>query len=99
MTRLKEAVGVQFEGPLKTAILGVWEPSDLTRHQKTLVNIGFMNAKRDIAQKWGSEVTPRLVEWEADMDKCMTLEREIYKGRGCPRKFEKIWGGWEADGM
>ena len=97
--RLKEAVGVNFEGPLKTALLGIWDPRDLTRHQKILVNMGFMIAKRDSAQKWGSVMTPTFPEWEAGMDKCMALEKEIYKGRGCPKKFEKIWGGWEADGM
>ena len=78
--------------------MGIWEPTDLTSYQKIFVNFGCMIAKRDIAQKWGSGTMPRLRDWKAGMDKCMVLEKEIYKGRGCPRKFEKIWGGWAANG-
>ena len=47
---MKNAVSMQFEGPLKTAILEVREQTDLTRYRKLLVNIRFMNAKRHIAK-------------------------------------------------
>ena len=53
-----------------------------------------MIAKRDSAQRWGDERVPTLRNWEAGMNKSMAMERVIYKGRGCPRKFDKIWGSW-----
>ena len=61
-----------------------------------MVNIRFIVEKWDIAQKWGSERALRIGDWENGMDKCMTVEKEVYKGRGYMKKFDKMWGGWSS---
>ena len=54
------ATNTHIEKDTKMALLGVWNPRDLTKHNKLLVNLVFIVAKRDIAQKWDSATHRKL---------------------------------------
>ena len=61
---------------------------------RTLIGMATMIAKRDIASKWNQEIAPTIVDWRKGMDRCAILEKPIYEARGCPGKYNKIWGSW-----
>ena len=58
--------------------------------------LGLMIAKRNIARAWGAALPPNIQDWQRDLDWCMSTERVIYEGRGCLRKWSKIWGKWNT---
>lgn len=53
-------------------------------------------AKRNVANSWGAPTLPATHEWEKDMDWYHQAKRVVYKSRGCPKKWEKVWRGWSA---
>ena len=87
---------VKYEEPksVKLCILNIWDATDQNRMQKIWYALGLMIAKRNIAKNWGAEVMPSLYEWKKDLDWCMITEKVIYEGRGCFKKWAKIWGEW-----
>ena len=77
-------------------MLNIWEPTDLVRADRIWLALILMVAKRNIVRLWGAEAAPTVAEWERDLDWCMMAEKIAYEGRGCPRKWSKIWGKWNA---
>lgn len=78
----------------KCVLLGIHTDVDIPRYQLLLSNLGLVVAKRDIARYWGRPELPTLKEWQTGMDMYMGAEKTVYKARGCPRKFRKVWQPW-----
>ena len=78
----------------KWCLLNIWTPLDINRMERIWTTLGFIVAKRNIVRLWGAINPPRLQDWKQDMDWSMLAEKTIYEGRGCPRKWEKIWVSW-----
>lgn len=78
----------------KCCLLNVWPPTDLNRSEQYWATVGFMVAKRNIAQKWGSSDTPTTGKWSTDMDLIMFAEKTTYVHRGCPKKWGRLWDNW-----
>lgn len=80
----------------KLGVLNIWDATDLTDIEQKWAALGYLLTKRAIAIHWGLTRRPPVIEWVAAMDKCMTAEKEVYKTRGCPKKWDKKWGKWNA---
>lgn len=76
--------------------LNVWEATHLTRMEQTWVTLGMAIAKQNIAHRWGALEAPTAEEWKPDMDLCMLAEKAVFVNRGCPRKWDRILGKWNA---
>lgn len=93
---MREVLEIDIRLEARRCLLNIWEPTDLTSHTKTWVTLALMIAKRNIAQKWGAEQPPTLDQWKLDLDWSMFREKSIYKARGCPGKWSKIWENWNV---
>lgn len=76
--------------------MNVWDATDLTEIEQQWTALGYLLVKRAVAILWGSPKRPLTIGWVAEMDKCMIAEKEVYKARGCPKKWNKKWGGWNV---
>lgn len=79
---------------LKLCLLNIWEATDLTQNEKSWVSLGWALAKRNIAQKRGVGEMPTIRDWVADMDRAMIAEKDAFKHRGCPKKWDRKWAAW-----
>lgn len=68
-------------------ILGILDDLDLTDFQKVAIN-------RALFQAWKLILPPTYREWVTHMGDTHQLEKVIIQHRGCPGKFEKLWGDW-----
>lgn len=91
---LNRILGANIEMDVKFLLLGIPTDIDLPRYGLLLANLGLVVAKRDIAKYWGAQRIPTLTEWKSSMDLYMAAEKVVYRARGCPRKFRKIWSPW-----
>ena len=80
----------------RLALLNIWKPTDLGKADRIWLTRVLMVARRNIVRLWGAVSSPTVLEWEKDLDWCMMAEKIAYEGRGCPRKWSKIWGKWNA---
>ena len=62
------ATDAHIEKDAKMVLLRVWNPTDLTKHNKLLVNLGCMVAKRDIIRRWGDKIVPKWEDWLQGLD-------------------------------
>lgn len=75
----------------RLCLLTVWEATDLTQTERTWASLGFVLAKRNIAQGWGTGDLPKYSKWANDMDNGMIAEKDVFKHRGCPTKWDHKW--------
>lgn len=66
-----------------------WEEST----RVAITRVMFM-ARKLIMTHWISEEPPAHKEWINAIGELLQKEKIIYQHRGCPQKFEKIWGLW-----
>ena len=95
---ISEMVEMHLPWTPQLALLGIWGEQVVPRDQLLFCNIALIVAKRDIIQLWGTVTIPRVADWCRNMDWCMRAEESVYKARGCPRKFDKVWGPMERKG-
>lgn len=91
---MSEVLTVAIRPKAKRCLLNVWEPTDLNTKHTTWATLGFMIAKRNIAQLWGAMQAPKIATWKENMDWCMFREKTVYVAQGCPKKWSMIWNSW-----
>lgn len=94
--QMLDTLGKKISLTPKLGVLNNWDATDLTDIEQKWAALGYLLTKRAIAIHWGLARRPPVIEWVAAMDKCMTAEKEVYKTRGCPKKWDKKWGKWNA---
>lgn len=93
---LSTVLAVTILPEARRCLLNIWEPTDLDTYAIQWATLGFMIAKRNIAQAWGAETPPTLQEWKNNMDWNMFREKDVFVSRGCPRKWSRIWSSWNT---
>lgn len=87
LVKMQTTLGKSIDLTPRLGILNVWDETDLTSIEQQWVALGFLLIKLLIAMYWGSSQRPPLIRWTAEMDKCMVAEKEVFRSRGCPKKW------------
>lgn len=90
--KMQDTLGRKIPLTPKLGILNIWDATDLTEIEQQWTALGYLLVKRTVAMLWGSPRRPLTIGWVEEMDKCMIAEKEEYKARGCPKKWDKKWG-------
>ena len=81
---LEEVLDIKIPRTPYCVILHISNDLDGNRYKRTLLWLGLVLAKRDIAQMWKSEAKPDLVKWKKGMDHCMAIDPEERRvGKEC----------------
>ncbi|KAJ1153199.1 hypothetical protein NDU88_005960 [Pleurodeles waltl] len=73
-------------------LLGAMGEMGLRRADRIFLGEVCLVAKRDIMIEWKAEAAPTLTMWRRGVDLCALCEKSVYEARGCPNKYNKIWG-------
>lgn len=94
LDKMQAALGKSIVLTPHLGLLNIWEDTDLTLSEKQWVALGFVLVKRLVAMYWGSSRRPLLTLWAAEMDRCMVAEKDVFRSRGAPKKWDKKWKSW-----
>ncbi|KAJ1155328.1 hypothetical protein NDU88_008058 [Pleurodeles waltl] len=77
-------------------LLGIMGDTRLRRSDRAFLGMACLIAKRDIMADWKARCAPTLTKWRRGLDRCAHREKLVYEARGCPNKYDRVWGKWEA---
>lgn len=89
---MAEVAGVEVQVEPKWLLLLIPGEEDWPKYRKLWLARASAVAKCNFARNWGAQALPKMEDWEKDLDWCWQAEHTIYLSRGCPKKWEKIWG-------
>lgn len=76
----------------------VWCDVAIFLHQgfqaESFLRQSYYLARKAIALRWMSNRSPSLAQWRNMANSILPYNRMVYKNRGCPDDFMKIWGKW-----
>lgn len=76
-------------------VLGILEVPDLSSAQRTLLHETLFQARKLIARNWMNDHVPSITEWIRVINASLPYKSLVYKHRGNPGKFQKIWSAWQ----
>lgn len=60
------------------------------------INRLLLIAQKNIAMKWLSPSAPSFEVWRLQVSDSLLKEQQIYRNRGTPNTFSKLWESWLA---
>lgn len=72
----------------KICILGVLDEECWTHHDRIFLSETLFLARKSV------DNSPTISQWISWVNQTVGMEKVVYKHRGCPQKFQKVWGKW-----
>ena len=82
----------------KMCLLGLLPELDADKHLLTFLHETLFLARKVVARVWMQALPPTVQCWKKEVNDALPYKKLIYVHRGCPLKYEKVWGRWLTDG-
>ena len=90
MTKLGSPITLQP----KPCLLGIFPDVGINKSLTVFLHEMLFIARKVIARVWMRPEPPELSHWLAEVNSVLPYKKLVYSHRGCPAKYEKIWGKW-----
>lgn len=78
----------------EVCLFGVLDEENWQHHTRIFLRETLFFARKAIALRWMAPRPPSLFMWKNLVNSVVPYNSIIYKGRGCPDKFRKVWQRW-----
>lgn len=75
-------------------LFGILDEEVWQHYTRTFLRESLFLARKAIALRWMGDRPPSLSQWRTLVNSVIPYNSTVYKSRGCPSKFGKVWGLW-----
>lgn len=91
---LSDVLSVPIPLTPEVCLFGILDEEVWSHHTRVFLRETLFLARKAIALRWMGDRRPSLSQWRNLVNLVIPLNSIIYKHRGCPSKFDKVWGLW-----
>lgn len=78
----------------KLCLLRLLPDSDIDKSLATFVHKSLFLSWKTVTRTWMQTLPPALQSWKKDINDALPCKKLTCTHRGCPLKYEKVWGRW-----
>lgn len=91
---LSEVLTVAVPFTPEVCLFGILDDEQWPHYTRIFLKETLFLARKAIALRWMGDRVPSLSQWRNMVNSVIPLNSLVYKHRGCPAKFGKVWGSW-----
>lgn len=91
---LSEVLKVTVPLAPEVCLFGILDEEQWPHYTRVFLKEVLFLARKAIAMRWMGDRSPSLSQWRKMVNSVIPLNSLVYKHRGCPAKFGKVWGLW-----